>query len=154
MVLKRNNLYYLLYSSNTRGYEVGYATAIHPLGPYTKGEKSPFFGAQKKEICEGRPPHLYCPFDGDPNSPYLGCGHNTIFKGPDGRDWICCHYELWYDENNPDHGYKDFFPTGNTNGKNNGPYRIELLGIDPFWFDENGDLISNQPSYTEQTVSW
>ena len=154
MAFKRNAKYYLLYSSNTRGYEIGYATADHPLGPYTKGRNSPFFGAQSKKICDGRPPHLRCAFTGDPNSPYLGCGHNTIFKGPDGRDWICCHYEVVYDQNNPNHRYRDFFPSGNTKGKDNGPYRTEMLGIDPFWFDENGDLFSNQPSYTKQTVTW
>jgi beta-xylosidase len=154
VAFKRDGLYYLLYSSNTRGYEVGYATAKSPLGPYTKGKNSPFFGAQSKKICDSRPPDLHCPFDGDPDSPYLGCGHNTVFKGPGNRDWICCHYELDFDEHNPGHTYRDFFPTGNAEGKNKGPYRIELLGMDPFWFDENGDLHSHQPSYKEQTISW
>ena len=154
MAFKRNGKYYLLYSSNTRGYEIGYATAEHPLGPYTKGKNSPFFGAQNKRICDSRPPHLYCAFTGDPNSPYLGCGHNTIFKGPDGRDWICAHYEVAFDPNNPNHRYRDFSPGGNPKAKDNGPYRTEMLGIDPFWFDANGDLFSHQPSYTPQTVTW
>jgi beta-xylosidase len=85
MAFKRNGIYYLLYSSNTRGYEIGYAMSKSPLGPYIKGVNSPFYGAQNKNNPK---------FSGDPNSPYLGCGHNTIFKGPDGRDWICCHVEL------------------------------------------------------------
>lgn len=145
MVFKRNGTYYLLYSSNTRGYEIGYAMAKSPLGPYTKGANSPFYGAQNKSNPK---------FNGDPKSPYLGCGHNTIFKGPDGRDWICCHVELPYDDKNPDHRYKDFFPNGTKGAKLKGPYRVEFLGIDPFWIDKNGDLHSNQPSYTKQTVTW
>jgi xylan 1,4-beta-xylosidase len=154
MVMKRNGTYYLMYSSNTRGYEVGYAMAKHPLGPYTKGKRSPFFGAQNKKICDSRPPHLYCAFDGDPNSPYLGVGHNTVFKGPDGRDWMCAHYELPYDPSNPEHRYADFSPSGNPEAKRKGPFRTELLGIDPFSFDENGGLVSKGPSYTPQTVTW
>ena len=154
MVFKHKETYYLMYSSNTRGYEVGYATSKHPLGPYTKGKNSPFFGAQNKKICDSRPPHLYCAFDGDPNSPYLGCGHNTIFAGPDGKLWICCHYELAWEESFPAYVYKDFFPSGNPESRIKGPFRTEQLGYDPFWIDENGDLRSNQPSYTKQTVKW
>ncbi len=145
MVFKRDGTYYLLYSSNTRGYEIGYAMSKSPLGPYVKGKNNPFYGAQNKNNPN---------FSGDLNSPYLGCGHNTIFKGPDGRDWICCHFELPYDVKNPAHQYKDFFPNGTREAKLNGPYRVEFLGIDPFWIDTNGDLFSNQPSYTRQTVNW
>ncbi|MEX2564635.1 MAG: family 43 glycosylhydrolase, partial [Cyclobacteriaceae bacterium] len=32
--IKRDGQYYLFYSSYTRGYEIGYATADHPLGPW------------------------------------------------------------------------------------------------------------------------
>ena len=153
MVFKRNGLYYLIYSSNTRGYEIGYATAPHPLGPYTKGKRSPFFGAQNKRSYDSVIPRPYAAF-ADPRSPYIGAGHNTIFKGPDGRDWICAHYEVTYDEKNPEHRYKDFFPNGKPEARNQGRYRTELLGIDPFWFDANGDLVSGGPSYTKQTVTW
>ena len=52
----------------------------------------------------------------------------------------------------PDSVY--FFPNGKPEGRNQGRYRTELLGIDPVWFDENGDLVSSGPSYTKQTVTW
>ncbi|MBQ8673903.1 MAG: glycoside hydrolase family 43 protein [Bacteroides sp.] len=42
---KRNGRYYLLYSSWTRGYEIGYATAPAITGPWTKGAANPIYGA-------------------------------------------------------------------------------------------------------------
>ena len=47
--------------------------------------------------------------------------------GPDGRDWIVCHYQE-----------RDKEPT---------------LGFDPIWF-ENGVIKTNGPTYTEQTVMY
>ena len=43
-VFKYNGKYYMTYSANNTGYEyygVGYATADHPMGPWTKAEENP-----------------------------------------------------------------------------------------------------------------
>jgi len=43
-IIKRGTTYYLLYSgsgANTPDYAVGYATAIHPLGPFTRASNNP-----------------------------------------------------------------------------------------------------------------
>ncbi len=71
-LIKRNGLYYFMYSGTGIGYQVGIATATNIHGPWTKAAK-PVYGAS--------------PGDG---SPFSAAGHNAIFTGPDGRDWICC----------------------------------------------------------------
>lgn len=119
-VIKRQGVYYLFYSCGARGYEVGYATAKAPLGPWTK-QPGPLFGVQNEEACA----KLNIAFSGDPNHPLLFAGHNAIFTGPDGRDWICALYQ---EKGKP-----------------------EQLGIDPIWI-ENGLLKTNAPTFTEQTV--
>ena len=121
-VVKRKGTYYMFYSSWTRGYEIGYATSEAPLGPWQKFAGNPFFGAQYQKTCGERGMN----FTGDPNSPYVGVGHNAIFTGPDGRDWLVCHYQ--------EKG------------------RREALGFDPIWF-EKGSVKSNGPTYAEQSVA-
>lgn len=122
-VFKRAGTYYLLYSSWTRGYEIGYATAKDPRGPWKAWEGNPLLGAQNKAACA----HWKVKYTGKPGSPYVGCGHGAIFTGPDGRDWLSCHYQ--------EKG------------------RPESLGFDPIWI-ENGVLRTNGPTHTEQTVTW
>ncbi len=85
--INKDGQYYLFYSSWSRGYEIGYATANHPLGPWTKYEGNPIYGAQNKMKCE----HKKLEFTGDENSPWAAVGHNEVFEGPDGRLWISCH---------------------------------------------------------------
>ncbi len=122
-VIKREGAYYLFYSSWTRGYEIGYATASSPLGPWTKWEGNPFFGAQDPKACEKNG----MPYTGNPDSPLTRVGHNAIFTGPDGRDWLTCHYQ-------------------EKGGR-------ESLGFDPIWI-EDGQVRSNGPTCTEQVVEW
>lgn len=88
-VIKRNGVYFLFYSSWSRGYEIGYATAPSVHGPWTKAPSNPLFGAQEQEACARNG----LPFAGDPHSPYIGVGHNAVFTVPDGRDWLVCHYQ-------------------------------------------------------------
>ncbi len=88
-LIKRDGLYYMFYSSWTRGYEIGYATANSPKGLWTKAANNPFFGAQNKDVCKMN----RLPFSGNPKSPFIGIGHNAVFTGPDNRDWIVCHYQ-------------------------------------------------------------
>lgn len=42
-VFERNGTYYMLYASWRRGYEVGYATAANPRGPWTKYSGNPIY---------------------------------------------------------------------------------------------------------------
>ncbi|HET8735933.1 MAG TPA: glycoside hydrolase family 43 protein [Pricia sp.] len=61
---KRNGTYYIMYSANHYAgpnYAVGYATAEHPLGPYTKAENNPVL---QKNVDRG----------GD----VTGTGHNMV----------------------------------------------------------------------------
>lgn len=124
-VIKENGKYYLFYSSWTRGYEIGYATADNITGPWTKNAENPFYGAQNKELCEERG----FAYTTDPNSPFNQVGHNEIFKGPDGRYWLSCHGII------PDENDENPF-----------------LVIDPIWFDDMGNIQSNGPTYTEQKI--
>lgn len=125
-VIKRAGVYYMFYSSWTRGYEVGYMTADHPLGPWTPYEGNPIYGAQDPDRCKEEGVE----FTGDTNSPYYGVGHCTIFTGPDGRDWICAHHHM----------------------KGCGHKGSDIhLGFDPIWF-ENGVIKTNGPTYTEQVI--
>lgn len=124
-VIKENGKYYLFYSSWTRGYEIGYATADKITGPWKKNKANPFYGAMSKTACKKNS----FKWEGDENSPFNQVGHNEIFKGPDGRYWISCH--------------------GITNDKPESP----SLVIDPIWFDKNGNIKSNGPTYTEQEIN-
>lgn len=124
-VIKENNKYYLFYSSWTRGYEIGYATADNIDGPWTKHPSNPFYGAQHKKLTLERG----FEYTTDPKNPFNQVGHNEIFKGPDGRYWLSCHGII------PDENDENPF-----------------LVIDPIWFDEDGNIQSDGPTYTEQKV--
>lgn len=123
-VIKENEIYYLFYSSWTRGYEIGYATAPAITGPWTKHPDNPFYGAMSEAACKKNG----MDYSGDPNNPFKAVGHNEIFVGPDGRYWLSCH------------GI-------DTSG-------VPMLVIDPIWFDEQGAIQSNGPTYTPQEVRW
>ena len=122
-VIENNGTYYLFYSSWTRGYEIGYATSKSIQGPWTKYEGNPFYGAQNRIACKKNG----FQYSGDENSPFNQVGHNAIFKGPDGKFWLSCH---------------GIIPSSND--------EAPFLVIDPIWFDEKGNIKSNNPSYTIQ----
>ncbi|PWJ37893.1 glycoside hydrolase family 43 protein [Sediminitomix flava] len=121
-VIKNKETYYLFYSSWTRGYEIGYATSDKITGPWVKYESNPFYGAMNKDKVA----QAGFEWSGDPNSPFNQVGHNEIFKGPDGRYWLSCH---------------GIQPGGS-------PYLV----YDPIWFDEDGNMQSNGPTYTKQSI--
>ncbi len=123
-VIKNEGKYYLFYSSWTRGYEIGYATADQVTGPWMKYEGNPFYGAMSKQACEKNG----FEWAGDPEMPFNQVGHNEIFIGPDGRFWLSCHGII--------------------------PEKSPMLVIDPIWFDEDGNIQSDGPTYTPQTVKW
>ncbi|MCL3779053.1 hypothetical protein EMN47_01520 [Prolixibacteraceae bacterium JC049] len=124
-VIKRNGTYFLFYSSWTRGYEIGYATAKNIAGPWTKADNNPIYGATSKSLCEKKG----FKYDGSEENPFYAVGHNEIFEGPDGRLWLSCH--------------------GQQKG-NSTPFLV----IDPIDFDENGEIIKKEPSYKTQTIKW
>lgn len=123
-VIKNGDTYYLFYSSWTRGYEIGYATAPAITGPWIKYEGNPLYGAQNPQTCS----HNGLPYTGDPASPFIAVGHNAIFTGPDGGTWLSCHGIL----------------------KGGNP----MLVIDPLTFQPDGVITANGPTYTPQTVTW
>lgn len=75
-LFKHKNRYYMMYSANHfagENYAVGYATALHPLGPFTKSSDNPIL---EKNIDKG--------------GNVSGTGHNMIFTDRDGR--LLCVY--------------------------------------------------------------
>jgi len=124
-VIKRQGTYYLFYSSWTRGYEIGYATAPRITGPWTKAPGNPFYGEQSEQACAKNG----LPYTGNPASPFNQVGHNEIFTGPDGRLWLSCHGILKDKPEQP------------------------MLVIDPLDFDAAGNLVKKSPSYTPQTIA-
>lgn len=73
-IFKNKGTYYMMYSANYFGgknYAVGYATASHPLGPFTKAAENPVL--QK-------------------NGKVTGTGHNSITRSPDGKDMLCVYH--------------------------------------------------------------
>jgi xylan 1,4-beta-xylosidase len=94
-ILKRDGVYYLMYSgsgADSPQYAIGYATAKSPMGPFEK-----FAGNPIVKQREG----LYGP------------GHHAVIEGPDGKLWMVYHQKysdrtsyrrfvaidpLWFDE--------------------------------------------------------
>lgn len=73
-VLKKDNLYYLLYSANdfrNKDYAVGYATSKTPYGPWEKSADSPFIST---EILK-----------------YPGTGHGDVFYDKKGNMYYVFH---------------------------------------------------------------
>ena len=123
-VIKHEGTYYLFYSSWTRGYEIGYATAPKITGPWTKSPSNPFYGEQSENACKRNG----LEYTGNPESPFNQVGHNEIFIGPDGRYWLSCHGILKEKPEQP------------------------TLVIDPFWFDKDGNIQADGPTYTPQKI--
>lgn len=72
-VLKRNGIYYLMYSgtgADSPDYGIGYATSKSPMGPFVKYAGNPI--AQRKENL-------------------LGPGHHCVVERPDKKLWMIYH---------------------------------------------------------------
>jgi xylan 1,4-beta-xylosidase len=72
-MIKRNGVYYLMYSGNATSsvdYAIGYATADNPLGPFAKFAGNPVLSS---------------------GSGVLGPGHNSVVEAPDGSLVIVYH---------------------------------------------------------------
>jgi beta-xylosidase len=142
-VIKRGGMYYMFFSAWTRGYEVGVMSAASPLGPWELMPASPIFGSRKRRYRQQQMEaggYAHLPFDDTPD-PFVETGHCAIFEGPDGRDWICCHYFLEGADpilSGPVIEYRDTTPQ---------------LGIEPLHF-RNGTFVVDGPTWTEQVVQW
>jgi hypothetical protein len=141
-VMKRDRTYFMFFSAWTRGYEIGVMHAPTPLGPWKLLSREPVFGTRKrryreKQMLEGGYPHLQ--FNDTPD-PFVEVGHNAVFEGPDGKDWICCHYFMEGRQPIPCSlipEYRDTAPQ---------------LGIEPLRFADGKFYVSG-PTWTEQTVN-
>lgn len=140
-VVKRDGLYFMFFSTWTRGYEVGLLKSKSPLGPWELVEHETIFGTRKKGYrpelaAEGGYSNLKFT---DTEDPYCETGHNALFEGPNGRLWSSCHY-LMYD-------------------KRPYPYCPDLkewektpqLGIEPVTY-KDGRFHIRKATWTEQTV--
>jgi beta-xylosidase len=81
-VLKHDNKYYLMYSSNyyaSEDYSVGYAVADNPMGPFKKAKENPVLS---KDVENG----------------VSGPGHNSVTVGPDGKTL----YAVYHTHTNPE----------------------------------------------------
>lgn len=123
-VIKHEGRYLLFYSSWTRGYEIGVAAAQSLSGPWQKLPGNPFYGGQNEASCKKN----QISFDGDTSNPFGQVGHNSVFRGPDGRLWLSCHGIL----------------------RSKGA--VPLLVIDPIEFDEKGNPRKRAPSFTQQAI--
>jgi xylan 1,4-beta-xylosidase len=142
-VIKRNGAYWMFFSSWTRGYEVGILKGESPLGPWKLVGNEPIFGTRKHEVRDAmakKDGYAHVQYE-DTKDPYVEVGHNAIFEGPDGKDWICCHY--WLRGNQVESN--EHVPIyGNTR---------EQLGFEPVKF-EDGIFKINGPTWTKQVVKW
>jgi xylan 1,4-beta-xylosidase len=136
-VLKREGVYYMFFSTWTRGYEVGLLKSKSPLGPWELASNEPIFGTRKKAY-RGSIADVAGNFE-DSNDPYCETGHNSIFEGPDGKLWSSCHY-IFY-KGQP-------FPSVNEKTEPK-----PQMGIEPLYF-RNGLFTIGMATWTEQTVKY
>jgi beta-xylosidase len=135
-VLKRAGLYYMFFSTWTRGYEVGLLLSNSPLGPWKLASPGPIFGTRKAKY-RGAGARIAGDFVDTPD-PYCETGHNAIFEGPDGKLWSSCHY---------------IFYKGQTNYNDELKAPKPQLGIEPVYF-KNGVFKIAGPSWTKQTITY
>lgn len=77
IIIKKNGIYYLMYSANCfcgETYALGYAMASSPLGPFKKYEHNPILDNKRM-----------------PGS-VSGPGHHTIALSPDKTEWFCVYH--------------------------------------------------------------
>ena len=142
-VVKRDGVYFMFFSTWTRGYEVGLLKSKSPMGPWELASREPIFGTRKK----GYRPELAAQggyanlkFQ-DTEDPFCETGHNALFEGPDGQLWSSCHYLM--DE------------------KRSYPYSPDLqewektpqLGIEPVTY-KDGMFHIHKVTWTEQVVEY
>jgi beta-xylosidase len=141
-VLKRAGFYWMFFSAWTRGYEIGVLRAPSPLGPWELTANSPIMGTRKrryreKQMREGGYAHLV--FE-DTDDPFVETGHCAVFEGPDGGDWLCCHYFLEGAQPIPGSVLPEYYDSA------------PQLGIEPLQLT-NGIWRVNGPTWNERRLT-
>ncbi|MCB9247263.1 MAG: family 43 glycosylhydrolase [Ignavibacteriales bacterium] len=142
-VVKRDGIYFMFFSSWTRGYEVGLLKSENPLGPWEFASREPIFGTRKK----GYRPELAIGggYDNlkfqDSEDPYCETGHNALFEGPDGKLWSSCHYMMY--EKRP-YPYSQTFESWELTPQ---------MGYEPVYY-KNGMFYIKGPTWTKQTIEY
>jgi beta-xylosidase len=142
-VVKRDGIYFMFFSTWTRGYEIGLLKSKTPLGPWELASREPIFGTRKKgyrtELAiEGGYANLKFQ---DSEDPYCETGHNALFEGPDGKLWNSCHY-IMYDKR--PYPYSPNFEEWEKNPQ---------LGIEPVYY-KSGMFYIKGPTWTKQCVEY
>jgi beta-xylosidase len=142
-VVKRDETYFMFFSSWTRGYEVGLLKSKSPLGPWTLASRDPIFGTRKKgyrrELAvEGGYADLRFQ---DSQDPYCETGHNALFEGPDGKLWSSCHYLMYEQRPFPYDPHLEEWE------------KTPQLGYEPLRY-KNGMFYINGPTWTEQNIGY
>lgn len=141
-VIKKEGMYFMFFSTWTRGYEVGLLKAPTPLGPWKLVSDQPIFGTRKKgyrpELAAGGG-YSHLQFM-DTEDPYCETGHNALFTGPDGQLWSSCHYLMYEQRPYP---YSPTLQPWET---------LPQLGIEPVYYHD-GRFYMHNPTWTEQWVA-
>jgi GH43 family beta-xylosidase len=90
-VFKHGDLYYLLYSSNyyaSINYSVGYATAVNPMGPWTKYPNNPILYKNEALKVSG-PGHCCITASPDSTEFFIVYHTHTFFDAPSGNRNVC-----------------------------------------------------------------
>lgn len=80
-ILKREGVYYLMYSANffaSKEYAIGYATSIAPFGPFKKAEENPILSYVLNQVS--------------------GPGHNSVIQNDQGELICVYHVHTYYDQ--------------------------------------------------------
>lgn len=109
VVCREGEWFYLFYSGFGHAYDIGVARARTLDGPWETHPRNPLVS---------------------PRAPLTHVGHNGVFRGPDGRWWLC--YFMQFD----------------------GKESLEHLAIDPLDFTADAWPTTPAPSLGRQTVSW
>lgn len=142
-VVKKNGIYFMFFSTWTRGYEIGLLKSKSPLGPWKFASREPIFGTRKRgfrselAIAGGYTNLKYQ----DTKDPYCEAASNVIFTGPDGKLWSSCHYLIYA---------KDPYPFG---PKLKEWEKVPQMGIEPVIF-KNGRFYINGPTWSKQCVKY
>jgi len=142
-VIKKEGIYFMFFSTWTRGYEIGLLKSKSPLGPWELASTKPIFGTRKKSyrselaIAGG---YTHLKFQDTPD-PYQETGHNALFIGPDGQLWNSCHYFMFQKRPYP---YSQTFKAWE---------KTPQLGIEPVSF-KDGLFYINGPTWTEQIIEY
>lgn len=142
-VIKRDGVYFMFFSTWTRGYEVALLRSKHPLGPWELVSREPIFGTRKKGYrpelaAEGGYAHLQF---SDTEDPYCETGHNALFEGPDGQLWSSCHYLMDAQRSHP---YSPMLQEWE---------KLPQLGIEPVIY-KDGRFYIRKATWTEQVIEF